>query len=114
MLYRLVVLTLVTFKNVLLDEHGHMWPSVVALHKLKCSMLFKMSDSGRIPEEWEGNLQRSRAGNVAQWSLHSMTLPRGDTVGWVRQFLQPKPGVATSGSGVQGSGSDDELHISRG
>ena len=47
-LCRFVALARVTTKDIFLNECGHVWPPVVALHELERAMFVWMSGSGRV------------------------------------------------------------------
>ena len=47
-LCRFVALARVTAKDIFLNECGHVWPPVVALHELECAVFARVSGSGGV------------------------------------------------------------------
>ena len=47
-LCRLVALTFVTFKDIFLNERGHVWPPVVALDQFNCAVFARVSGGGGV------------------------------------------------------------------
>ena len=47
-LCRFVALARVTAKDIFLNKCGHVWPPVVALHKLECAVFARVSSSEEV------------------------------------------------------------------